>query len=114
MRSDSDAPDDGMVVEWAPFRLAPGAEEAALLEASEILQRDFLQRQPGFVRRELLRGADGQWVDLVVWRDKPSAMLALSAAGSSAACHAYFHLMVGGDTMDASTGVLHLHLVRDY
>jgi len=113
MHSDSNAPGEG-VVEWAPFRLAPGTDETALLEASEALQRDFLRHQPGFVRRELLRDADGQWVDLVVWKDHPSAMAAMSAAGSSAACHAYFHLMEGGDNMDAGTGVLHLHRVRVY
>jgi hypothetical protein len=114
MRSDSIAPAEGAVVEWAPFRLAPGTEEAALLESAEAVQRDFLQHQPGFVRRELLRAADGQWVDLLVWSDEPSAMAAMSAAGSSPACQAYFHLMVGGDSMDASSGVLHLHRVRVY
>lgn len=114
MRSDGNAPSEGAVVEWAPFRLAPGTEEAALLEASEALQRDFLQHQPGFARRELLRGADGQWVDLVVWSDEPSAMAAMSAAGSSPVCQAYFHLMAGGDTMDVGSGVLHLHRVRVY
>jgi hypothetical protein len=114
MRSDSNAPGDGSVVEWAPFRLAPGTEESALLEASEALQRDFLRHQPGFVRRELLRDADGHWVDLVVWTDHSSAMAAMSAAGSSAVCNAYFCLMAGGDDMDAGTGVLHLQRVRAY
>ena len=33
MRNDSNAPGEGVVVEWAPFRLAPGTEEAALLES---------------------------------------------------------------------------------
>ncbi len=114
MHGQSEAPRDGVVVEWAPFRLASGIDEAALLEASEALQRDFLQRQPGFLRRELLRGADGQWVDLVHWRDEPSASAAMRAAGSSPVCHTYFHLMEGGDNMDAGTGVLHLHRARAY
>ena len=102
------------VIEWAPFRLADGAEEDALLAASEAIQREFLERQPGFVRRELLRGRDGQWVDLIVWTDEPSAMAAMGGVGSSPACRAYFHLMVGGDTMEAEGGVLHLHRVRVY
>ena len=114
MQDDNNAPGEGAVVEWAPFRLAPGAEEGALLEASEALQRDFLRHQPGFVRRELLRDADGQWVDLIVWTDHRSAMAAMTAAASSTACHAYFHLMEGGDNMDAATGVLHLQRVRVY
>lgn len=114
MRGEGDVPGDGVVVEWAPFRLAAGASEAALLEASDAIQRDFLRHQPGFVRRELLRGADGQWADVVVWADEPTATAAMGAAASSAACRAYFHLMAGGDSMDAATGVLHLHRVRAY
>lgn len=105
---------DGAVIEWAPFRLAEGAREADLLAASDALQREFLVHQPGFVRRELLRGADGQWVDLVIWRDEPAAMAAMTAAGSSAVCHSYFHLMVGGENMDAGSGVLHLRRIRTY
>jgi hypothetical protein len=114
MRSETGTVRDGVVVEWAPFRLAAGAEEAALLEASEALQRDFLRHQPGFVRRELLRGADGQWADLVVWTDEPAATAAMRAAASSAVCSAYFHLMAAGDGMDGGTGVVHLHQVRAY
>ena len=114
MRSDNDTPRDGAVVEWAPFRLAAGADEATLLAASETLQRDFLQHQPGFVRRELLRGADGEWADLVVWADERSAAVAMSSAEASPVCHAYFHLMEGGDSMDIGAGVRHLHRVRVY
>ena len=111
---DAAAAPDGAVIEWAPFRLGQGVEEADLLAASEVLQREFLRHQPGFVRRELLRGADGQWVDLVVWRDEPSAKAVMDVIGSSAVCHAYFQLMAGGDNMDPASGVLHLHRVRAY
>jgi hypothetical protein len=114
MRSDNDVPRDGVVVEWAPFRLAAGIDDSTLLEASEAIQRDFLEHQPGFLRRELLRGADGGWVDLVFWQDEHSAAAAMSSAGSSPVCYTYFHLMEGGDSMDAGAGVLHLHRVRVY
>ena len=105
---------DGAMIEWAHFRLADGAEESALLAASEALQRDFLQRQPGFVRRELLRGADGRWADFVVWRDEASAAAALRAVESSAACHAYFRLMQAPADPDGTHGVVHLARVRVY
>ena len=114
MRSDNDVPRDGVVVEWAPFRLAAGADEAALLAASEAVQRDFLQHQPGWLHRELLRGADGGWADLIFWKDEASATAAMSQAGSSPVCQTYFHLMEGGDSTDAGAGVLHLHRVRVY
>ncbi len=104
----------GAVVEWAPFRLGAGVSEDALLAASESLQRDFLQHQPGFLRRELLRGADGQWVDLVLWRDQGAADAVVAAIGASPACQAYFQLLDGADTADPGAGVLHLRRVRVY
>ena len=72
-----------LVIEWAPFRLASGATEASLLEASESLQREFLDRCAGFLRRELLCGTDGQWADLVYWSDEASAQAAARATTAS-------------------------------
>lgn len=103
-----------MVVEWAPFRLAPGAEESALLEASEALQHRFLDRQRGYLRRELLRGGDGQWADLVFWADEDSVAAAMKAIDSSAECQRYFSLMVPPDPADPTGGLLHLQRVRAY
>ncbi len=115
MRDESETPrTDAGVIEWAPFRLVDGADEQALLAAADAIQRDFLERQRGFVRRELLCGADGQWVDFLVWSDDASAMAAMQAAASSPTCRAYFRLMVGGDTMEAEGSVLHLHRIRVY
>jgi hypothetical protein len=107
-------PDRELVVEWAPFQLADGVTEEQLLAASEMLQREFLARQPGFVRRELLRGRGGQWVDLVHWETAEAASAVFAAAGTSAICRAYFELMVAPAGVDPSEAVLHLHGVRDY
>ena len=101
-----------MVVEWAPFRVAPGVSESAILAESEALQRDFLAGQHGFIRRELLVGPDGQWVDLVYWRDQASADDAMRAASSSPVCARYFQSMVAVDTADSGAGVLHMRRVR--
>ena len=109
-----DALPPGAVVEWAPFRLAAGASEAALLEASDAIQRDFLRHRPGFLRRELLRGTDGQWADLLHWADDDAASAAMGAAATSEACLAYFRLMDPGDGVGPGVGVLHLHRVRAY
>ena len=103
-----------LVVEWAPFRLAPGAEEPALLEASEALQRRFLDRREGFLRRDLLRGAGGQWADLVFWGDAASAKAASRAVGESAECLRYFSLMVPDDPDHPDGGMLHLRRVQGF
>lgn len=104
---------DTVMIEWAPFRLAEGASEAALLRASEALQEGFLARQPGFLRRELLRGADGRWVDLVYWRSEESAAAAMKVAMESPACHEYFRLM-NADCADPAAGVEHYRRITSY
>jgi hypothetical protein len=102
------------VVEWAPFRLKPGVDDETLIERSERLQQEFLSRQQGFVRRELLKGDDGGWVDLVYWADQASADAIMSALGNSDAASAYFAVMIGADPADPSGGVSHFQQVRAY
>ena len=101
-----------MTIEWAPFRLAEGATESELLEASAALQADFLESQDGFVRRELLRGAGDQWCDLVYWRDASAAQRAMEAAAASHTCTRYFRLMAGAE--EAANGVLHFAVRASY
>lgn len=104
---------DGKVLEWAPFRLRPGADEAALLAASERLQADFLARQEGFLRRQLVKGTDGAYVDLVWWRSMAAAEAAMRKAAESAVCAAYFTLM-DADHDKPGEGVLHFQEVGRY
>ena len=37
--------DEGVVIEWAPFRLRVGVTDAQLLEASAAIRRDFLEER---------------------------------------------------------------------
>lgn len=102
------------IIEWAPFRLRADATEARVLEASARLQRDFLEAQPGFVRRELLRGGDGQFVDIVWWTSRQAAEAAMAAAASSAACGQYFALMHEADHAEPGAGVVHFESLAQY
>jgi hypothetical protein len=102
-----------MVIEWAPFTLKPGVTETALLAASEELQRDFLARQSGFLRRELMR--DGaQWTDLVYWDSRDALQQAMLAVAASPACQRYFALMAGADHANAGDGVTVLEVRASY
>src|SRR5687768_13380134 len=113
MHEDTMARDEGVVIEWAPFRLRDGVTDAELMEASAAIQRDFLEARPGFVRRELVRSGDGLWADVVYWTDLAAARDAMDAAASSTTCSRYFHLMVGASgAPDPGDGVTHLRLVR--
>jgi hypothetical protein len=100
-------------LEWAPFKLRAGVGEAALIQASDALQRDFLERQPGFVGRQLMRAPDGAYVDLVWWSSNESASAAMAKAAESAACAAYFEQM-DADHAQAGAGVALYTSVKSY
>jgi hypothetical protein len=101
------------VLEWAPFRLKPGVDEAALLEASGRLQRDFLAHQDGFMRRELINGAEGAFVDLVWWSSFAASQAAMKKAAGSPACKAYVALMDCSER-DPGDDVLLFGVVKAY
>lgn len=101
------------VVEWAPFSVREGVAEAALIAASEKLQREFLAGQDGFVRRELVKGQGRSYVDLVWWNSMETAEAAMTKVMESAVCREYFALMEPHQA-DAGAGVLHFRSLRTY
>ncbi len=103
-----------MTIEWAPFTLADGVDEASLLRASEVLQADFISRQRGFVRRELLKGEQREWIDLLYWDSHEAAQQAMQNAASSPVCLQYFQLLASVDDSDPTKGVSHFAVVREY
>jgi len=103
-----------MVVEWAPFRLLDGVEEAELFAASEALQADFLATRQGFLRRELVHLEDDRWGDLVYWQDEAAARQAMESAASSPVCFRYFKLMADADHQEPGEGVQLLAVRRTY
>lgn len=109
---------ENTILEWAPFNLREGVDETELLAASAELQAGFLMVQPGFIRRELVRQADGSFADLVWWQSRDAAEAAIRAAESSATCRKYFAIMAmpqpqpGGS--EAGHGVQHFASLAVY
>jgi len=95
-------------VEIVLFRLRPSASEDALMRASETVMPE-LRAMSGFIRRELLRGDDGQWIDTVYWRSRNDAMRAAEIFPSLACAAALMELL---DT--ESLTMLHVAPVRVY
>ncbi|MEN0652674.1 MULTISPECIES: hypothetical protein [Hyphobacterium] len=77
----------------APFRLAPGKTEQDLIAASSVFDRDFVSRQPGVLRRELLRKTDGSYIDVVQFRSQEDMEEVVGAEMASEVCHAFFAVM---------------------
>lgn len=60
------------VLQLIVFRLQPGCSRD-FLALTAAIHSDFLQRQPGFLGREVLQAEDGTWHELVRWQDPPSS-----------------------------------------
>ena len=101
------------VVETAAFRVRDGITEDQLAAASAAFQRQFLDRQPGFVRRELLKLNDREYLDLVHWRSANDAAEVLEQAANSAACQQYFSVMDQASS-ELGDGVTHYESVASY
>lgn len=65
--------DKKFIVEIAQFKLAAGVSEKDFLMEADAVQKNFLQKQKGYIDRELLRGDDGQWVDILHWTSMAEA-----------------------------------------
>jgi hypothetical protein len=61
------------VIEIMSFRLAPGADETAFLQADRRVQTEFAYHQPGLLRRTTARSQDGAWIVVDLWRSEADA-----------------------------------------
>ncbi|NOU20080.1 MAG: hypothetical protein HOO91_21190 [Bacteroidales bacterium] len=104
----------GQVVELAPFILKNGVTEVSLLDASETLQKEFLVKQTGFIKRELVKKLTGEYIDIVYWTSQENADRASQNAMNSPVCFAYFHLMKEADQNDPNAGVSHFVIINEY
>lgn len=55
-----------LVVEVVLFRVKEGVADAAFLQEAAVTQA-WIEQQPGFISRELLKTPDNQWLDTVRW-----------------------------------------------
>ncbi len=81
------------ITKWAEFSLNKGVTPEQLLAACRAMQQDFLDRQAGYISRDLLSLGHGRYADLVVWASRKSADEAMAVAQYSPACATYFGLL---------------------
>ena len=101
------------VLELADISLAEGITEEQLLSASETFQRDFLDHQNGFIRRDMVRRGDGSYTDVILWESRAKADAVFERAQKSDVAGAYFACMKF-DPDEAGTGVEHCPVVRSF
>lgn len=70
------------IVELASFELSDQTKESEFLALSGEFQKNFVERQPGFILRKLIRKEE-TWCDLVIWENLTFAEDVSKAMGSS-------------------------------
>jgi len=83
-----------------PIKLAKGKAEADLIAASNKFQIDFAGKQPGLIRRELIRKTNGEYLDIVQFRSEKDAEDIIEKEQASPACHEFFSVI----EMNTDTG----------
>ena len=62
-----------LIVEIAQFKLAAGVSEKDFLREAEAVQKNFLEKQSGYIDRELLKDKEGGGVDILHWNSMEEA-----------------------------------------
>ena len=97
-----------LAIELVQFKLAQGKDEKAFLEASDEMMID-LKKQSGFIDRELLKGENNLWVDIVHWKSLREAEQAAKNVMSIPSCLKFFEMI-----NQESIKMMHLDQVREY
>jgi hypothetical protein len=71
------------IVEITTFRLNQGVAIEDFEQAALSVQRQFLEKQRGFINRTLTVSADSVWTDIVRWQDRHAAEQAMKMAEHS-------------------------------
>ena len=103
-----------MYVQLAPIELREGVDESALLEASDAFQVNFVSKQKGIIRRDLLRRGDGSYADLVLFDSKEDADGVARIEATSQECLEFFKIMKTPDESLPDMGVLSFEHIKTY
>ena len=77
----------------APIKLAANKSEADLIAASEIFEKEFVSKESGVVRRELVRKGVNEYIDIVQFRSREDMLAVMEKEKTCAICHAFFSVM---------------------
>jgi hypothetical protein len=105
---------DAMYIQFAPIQLKEGIDEAELLRTSEAFQEHFVSKQPGIIRRILVKAKHGGYADLVFFENEAAAERVARAEATSEHCQALFQILQPPDPTVPDMGVLSFEHLRTY
>ncbi len=77
----------------AHIKLKNGVSEAALIANSDKFQSEFVDKQDGVLRRELVRKSEGKYIDIIQFQSKDHMDKVVELEQQSAICGEFFSLM---------------------
>ena len=77
----------------ASIKLAAGKTEADLWAASDIFEKEFVSKEAGVVRRELVRKGGNEYLDIVQFRSKEDMEAVMEKEKTNPACNAFLAVM---------------------
>lgn len=104
----------GVAVEWAPFVKNEGVSDEQLMIAADRVQSTFLSKQPGFIKRELIKKNETEYADLLHWASQSQAMSAGEKVFSCVQCNDYFKLMNMEASTSAGSGFSHYTILKTW
>lgn len=71
------------MVEITTFKLNQAVTKKDFEKSARSMQKDFLEKQNGFIKRTLTVSEDSTWTDVVFWKDHESAEKTMKIAETS-------------------------------
>jgi len=71
------------MVEITTFKLNQGVTAKDFEQSARAMQKDFLEKQNGFIKRTLTVSEDSTWTDVVFWKDQESAETTMKLSETS-------------------------------
>ncbi len=101
------------IIEWAPFEVKNGVSDESIMLAAQAVEEGFLVKQPGYIKRSLLKDSNDRWVDIVYWQSEEEAQSAAGKALESPICFDYFALMKQSEHAEVSN-VQHFSVIKSW
>lgn len=101
-------------VEWAPFIKKKEVSDQQLVAAADIVTLAFLSKQPGFIKRELIKKNEIEYADVIHWSSRKDAEIAGHKVFDCQECKSYFDLMDMDDSATAGTGFSHYDILKQW
>jgi len=105
---------DTSTVEWAPFVTQPHVTKDELITAASKVNLQFLSRQKGYIKRQLVQKGDDQFADIVHWESLADAQAAAEKVMSCESCKSYFALMDMSRAASAGSGFSHYKILQSW